>query len=106
MLLLFVVLLLVVVVGMLFLNKVNIRNCSAAALSGSFLFFIITNFGVWLTSGYYPIDIDGIFTCYILALPFFGNTIAGSLFYTALMFGGYELLKRSLAQSAMESIHK
>jgi len=99
-------LLLVVVVGMLFLNKVNIRNCSAAALSGSFLFFIITNFGVWLTSGYYPIDIDGIFTCYILALPFFGNTIAGSLFYTALMFGGYELLKRSLAQSAMESIHK
>ena len=99
-------LLLVTVLGMIIINKVTIRNCTAAALSGSFLFFLITNFGVWLSSSYYPNNIDGILICYTMALPFLANTLAGSLFYSAVMFGGYELLKRNMAQSALESIHK
>ena len=99
-------LVLVAMLGMLLRNRVTIRNCAAAALSGSFLFFFITNFGVWLSSGYYPKNIEGILACYTMALPFLGNTIGGSLFYSAVIFGGYELLKRSMAQSALESIHK
>ena len=99
-------LLLVTILGMLLIKKITIKNCTAAALSGSFLFFIITNFGVWLTSGYYPKNIEGIIACYTMALPFLGNTLAGSLFYSAIMFGGYELLQRSIAQSAPESIQK
>ena len=96
-------LLLVVILGMLLINKVNIKNCAAATLSGSFLFFLITNFGVWISSPYYTKNIEGILSCYTLALPFLGNTLAGSLFYSAVMFGGYELLQRNLAQSAPES---
>ena len=99
-------LLLVVILGMILINKVNIKNCTAAALSGSFLFFLITNFGVWLTSSYYPKNIEGILSCYTLALPFLGNTLASSLIYSAVMFGGYELLKRSLAQFAPEYVQK
>ena len=99
-------LLLVVILGMLLINKVNIKNCAAAVLSGSFLFFLITNFGVWLSSPYYTKNIEGILSCYTLALPFLGNTLAGSLFYSAVMFSGYELLKRSMALSAPESIQK
>jgi len=99
-------LLLVVILGMVLINNVNIRNCTVVALSGSFLFFIITNFGVWLSSGYYPKNIDGILTCYTLALPFLANSMAGSLFYSAVMFGGYELLKRNLVQSTPKSIQK
>ena len=96
-------LLLVITLGMFLINKVSMRNCAMAALSGSFLFFIITNFGVWITSSHYPKNVDGILTCYTLALPFFGNTLASSLFYSAVMFGGYELLKRSMAKSVPES---
>ena len=99
-------LLLVGMMGMLLNNKVNVRNCTAVALSGSFIFFLITNFGVWLTSSLYPKNLEGIISCYTLAIPFFGNTITGSIFYTAVMFGGYELLKRSMDQSAPESIQK
>ena len=91
---------------MIILKKINIRNCTVAAMSSSFIFFISTNFGVWFTSGYYPKSIDGILACYTLALPFFGNTLAGSLFYSAVMFGGYELLRRSMALTAPESIQK
>ncbi len=99
-------LLLVAMLGMQLINKVNIRNCTAAALSGSFLFFLITNFGVWITSSFYPKNLDGIIACYTLAIPFFGNTLAGSIFYTAVMFSGYELLKRSVFQPASEYIQK
>ena len=99
-------LLLIAMMGMMLINKVNIRNCTSAALSGSFLFFIITNFGVWFTSGYYPKNIDGIITCYIAGLPFLGNTLAGTLFYSTVMFGGYELIQRNLVQYAPESSQK
>ena len=97
-------LLLVVILGIILINRVNIKNCIAAALSGSLLFFVVTNFGVWFTSGYYPGNLEGLLSCYTLALPFFGNTLTSSVIYTAIMFGGYELLKRTLFQFAPESI--
>tara|TARA_B100000315_G_C14489527_1_gene546895 strand:- start:154 stop:669 length:516 start_codon:yes stop_codon:yes gene_type:complete len=99
-------LLLVSILGMILVNKVNIGKCVAAALSGSFLFFIITNFGVWLSSGYYSNNLDGLLTCYTLALPFLGNTLIGTLFYTIVMFAGYELVQRNWVESFPESIQK
>jgi hypothetical protein len=70
-------------------------------------FFMVTNFGVWL-SGFsaptplYSRDLSGLIACYIAALPFvgsnapplgfFGNQVLGDLFYTGLLFGVYALL--------------
>ena len=99
-------LLLVTILGMILIKKITIKNCTIAALSSSFLFFLITNLGVWLTSSYYPKNIDGILACYTMALPFLSNTLIGTLFYSSVMFGGYELLKRSMALTAPESIQK
>ena len=99
-------LLMVGIVGIFLQNNINIKNCIASASCGSLLFYIITNFGVWLTSGYYPKNLDGLIACYTLALPFFGNTLAGSLFYCAILFGGYEILKLKFVQFSPESIKK
>ena len=66
----------------------------AAAVSSSVLFFILTNFGMWLFSGIYPLTQAGLVACYVAAVPFFQNTLAGDLFYTALMFGGFALAER------------
>lgn len=38
------------------------------------IFFIITNFGVWLT-GMYGYDFKGLIACYVLAIPFFGYNL-------------------------------
>jgi hypothetical protein len=64
-----------------------------AALLSSILFFVITNFGVWLTGGgwFYPKTWQGLIECYTLALPFFRNTLIGDLVYTAVLFGLFEL---------------
>ena len=56
------------------------------------LFYIVTNFGMWLFSGIYPRTLAGLEACYVAAIPFFQNTVAGDLVYTALLFGGFALL--------------
>ena len=62
-------------------------------LMSSILFFIITNFGVW-ASGYYGYTLNGLAESYVMAIPFFKNTVAGDLFYVAAMFGIYEFVSK------------
>jgi len=65
-----------------------------AALTSSVLFFVLTNFGVWLVSDLYPRTAAGLVGCYIAAIPFFRNTLAGNAFYTLVLFGGFALAQR------------
>ena len=62
-------------IGNLF-GKINIKS----VLLSSIVFFLFTNFGVWLIG--YPKTLEGLITCYIAAIPFFGYTLAGDLFYS------------------------
>ena len=57
---------------------------------------VVTNFGMWLFSGIYPLTWAGLTTCYVAAIPFFQNTLAGDLFFTALLFGGFALAERAV----------
>jgi hypothetical protein len=90
---------LIVVLGAMALKRVSPIRVGAAALASSVLFFVITNFGMWLFSGFYPRTVAGLEACYVAAIPFFQNTVAGDLFYATLLFGGFriaELLVPSL----------
>jgi hypothetical protein len=85
---------LIVVIGWwLSLRRTPLRIGGAAIMS-SVLFFVITNFGMWLFSGFYPVTYAGLVACYTAAIPFFQNTIAGDLFYATLLFGGFALAER------------
>lgn len=57
----------------------------------SLLFFLISNLGVWQHSASYSKDLNGLSVCYINAIPFFGNELAGTLFYTSLIYCIYWL---------------
>ncbi len=70
---------------------------AGAALGSSILFFIITNFGVWLQWDLYPRTLEGLTACYVAAIPFFQNTLAGDAFFTFVLFGGFALAQRYLA---------
>jgi|TARA_A100001015_G_scaffold86085_1_gene95668 hypothetical protein len=61
-----------------------INNAYLAGSIASVLFFVITNFAVWL-SGYYGLTWQGLVACYIAAIPFFANTLIGTLFYTLII---------------------
>jgi hypothetical protein len=87
---------LIVLLGWVALPKVSVVRLGAAAVAGSVLFFAITNFGTWLTSGMYPQTISGLAACYVAAIPFYQNTLAGDLVYSALLFGGFALAEHLL----------
>jgi hypothetical protein len=63
-------------------------------LSSSLLFFVITNFAVWAFSGMYPNDLGGLIHCYVAALPFLQNTVAGDIFWSAALFGAWWLARQ------------
>lgn len=73
-------------------NK-NTYSIITSSLLSSLVFFFITNFSVWYFGSMYSKSISGLMDCYILAIPFFKNTLIGDLFYTGIFFGGYEFIK-------------
>lgn len=83
--------LLIGLVGLWLKNHRSFQNIVLAAVSSSALFFVITNFGVWAFGTIYPKTIEGLMACFVAAIPFLRNTLAGDLFYTGVLFGGYEL---------------
>ena len=75
----------VILIGLL--SKFFISNTItriSGALIGASLFFVITNFGVW-SLGFYGHTIEGLITCYTLAIPFFGNTIVGTIVFSSII---------------------
>ncbi|MBU4369205.1 hypothetical protein KKG58_00395 [Patescibacteria group bacterium] len=79
-------------------NKVSV------ALGGSILsaliFFFLTNFAVWVFTPWYAKTFSGIIQCYLMALPFFKNTLLGNFFYVTVFFGAYELVKILIRKKA------
>src|ERR1700688_4056264 len=65
-----------------------------AVLLGAIQFFLVTNFGVWMFSNFYPKTLAGLMACYAAGVPFVWNTLAGDICYSALLFGGLFLAER------------
>ncbi len=63
-------------------------------VASSILFYVISNFGVWLLPGGYPATLEGLLACYIAAIPFFRTMLFANALFTALMFGGFEMAQR------------
>ena len=72
------------------------KSLLSASLISSIIFFIITNFGVWLNFNMYPKTVDGLIQCYIMGIPFFRNTLISDLFYSFSFFYGYRFLSNFL----------
>ncbi len=82
-------------IGLWLRNHKGIATTVTATLLGSILFFVVTNFGVWLSShGTYPPTLSGLTACYVAAIPFFRNSLMGDFAYVTALFGVYELAKK------------
>lgn len=79
--------------GFLLRGREQRQTIMVASLTGSILFFIITNFGVWVADNIYAKTYDGLVQCYVAAIPFFRGTVLGDLFYNLLLFGSYAILR-------------
>lgn len=92
-------------------SRVSGARVLGYSLAGSVLFFALSNFVTWLTAFAVPnyaqwamafatpnnvACTTGLLPCYVAALPFFQWTVLGTLFYSAVLFGGFALLRRQL----------
>lgn len=84
--------LIMVLIGFWLKKHNKFGNIVIASLAGSLLFFLATNFAVWAFGALYPKTIGGLTECYLLAIPFFRNTILGDFFYSGVFFGGYNFI--------------
>ncbi len=83
----------VLVIGLMsqyFSKNINFRL--VGALFGAFIFFLITNFGVW-TSGMYGFTFSGLINCYFLAIPFFAFSLISTILFSLIIETGYKLFK-------------
>ena len=71
-----------------FLGSISPKIDAKTVFLSSVIFFILTNLGVWYLG--YPKNIEGLITCFTLAIPFFVNTIIGDLFYSFILFRSYK----------------
>lgn len=55
-------------------------------LAASIAYFLVTNFVSWISLPEYTKDLSGLVQCYTLAIPFYRNTLLGTLIYTAIFF--------------------
>jgi hypothetical protein len=95
---------LIVVIGMVMIKQKKTSNIFLASVSASVIFFIITNFAVWAAGLYYAKDLTGLTASYIAAIPFFHYTLLGDLFFVALLFGAYEIVRARFPQLAESKI--
>ena len=63
-------------------KKINYKNLFIFSFFGSVIFFLISNFGVWLVGNLYERNINGLIECYFMAIPFFKNTIISTLIFS------------------------
>ncbi|HEU0085360.1 MAG TPA: DUF6580 family putative transport protein [Candidatus Paceibacterota bacterium] len=82
-------LLLAVALGTL-IHRKKVGTILFASLGSSLLFYFITNWAVWQFGTMYSPDWSGLSQSYFMALPFFRNSLAGDLIFTATLFSVFE----------------
>ncbi len=85
------------------IKKINVAKIAMASIAAPTAFFLISNFFVWLSSspdaGYArPKTFSGLLQCYNDGLPFYPWSVASTLLFSAILFGGYILITRNSLQ--------
>ena len=76
-----------------YIKQLNFVPILSSSIGSAVLFFIISNFGVWLLSGTYTINFQGLINCYIAAIPFFRGTLLSTIIFVFVLKWIFDLLK-------------
>lgn len=82
---------LIFALGWMTRNHISFKTIVPLSLISSSTFFLVTNFGVWISTNMYTKNFQGLMESYIMGLPFLRNTVIGDLFFTVTLFSLYTL---------------
>ena len=82
-----------------FIKKINVSQILLASLAAPTAFFILSNFFVWLSNSpaaglQRPKTFNGLLMCLNDGLPFYPWSVASTLIFAAILFGGYYLFSK------------
>lgn len=81
-----------------FIKNINIPSVLAASVTSPVLYFIVSNFIVWANGGGFirPKTMSGLMQTYTDGLPFLGTSIASTIIFSFILFGGYFFYKKQV----------
>lgn len=71
-------------------DRSTAMRVAGSAILGSTVFFVWTNFGVWLVTPLYADTAAGLAQCFTAALPFFRNSLLGNIAFSGALFAAYK----------------
>lgn len=75
------------------LRQFSWTKLAISALAGAVIFFLVTNFGSWISpSSPYVKDFSGLMASYTAGIPFFRNTLISNVVFSFALFGAYNYL--------------
>jgi hypothetical protein len=77
-------------IGLAVRNNKKLGTVLGGTVLGSVIFYLVTNFSVWAFGTMYSHNLAGLVQSYVMAIPFFRNSLLGDLFYTGVLVGAYE----------------
>ena len=86
-----------VVLAASYLKPTKSTHWLLSGFGAGLLFWIVSNFGTWLSGGLYPMTKEGLLGCYYAALPFLGNQLAADAMYSLAIFYAWRLASRSIS---------
>ena len=96
--------LLIVLMGFAVQKNKNWATVLGGGIFSAILFFVTTNFGVWIMTGMYPLTLTGLAECYILAIPYFRSSLLSTLIYGFIFFGAYEVIAAQVRNTRLSYV--
>lgn len=86
----------VILMGLFIFKKQQkmLRKTSISIVGGNLLFFLISNFGVFMTFSLYPASPQGLLAAYAAGLPFLLNQFAATILWSVVLFGSDALINK------------
>jgi len=84
---------LVVLFGKFVMKKINLKAGLTGILGATFIFWVVSNIGSFISSPMYSKDLIGLASCYTVALPFLVKSLVGNLIFGGVLFGSYEWIR-------------
>lgn len=85
-----------------FIRENKVWQIGLGALAGPTLYFLVSNFLVWIGGGGYhhPKTFQGLLLTYTDGIPFYNGSLYATVVFCAVLFGGYALIKNTAAKTA------
>lgn len=84
--------LLIIIIGAISFDKIKTKNVIRTALISSLVFFLLTNFGSWISYPFYPKDATGLMMCFQAGVPFFRTSLLSDIAFSVVLFGAYRYI--------------